>query len=239
MPEDKKEDEKVDKKDEKLDETLEDENEEEEEKQEEEKEKFVFESEEDFVKKTSTIFDSVLEKRRQAREEEKAKRQADKQLAEDSKEPERIFPKNYQAKDWEEAGSRILSAWEKKQAARQNKAKMEVDNINKRYDDELVNIRNQNPKLPAKGTEEGMTWEKEIAKTALKYGSTTMTGAYEAWKDTGGDKAISKKQKNLASKIGTTSSARPTQSVRKYEDVSSTDLDSAEERAVEAFKKLS
>ena len=133
-----------------------------------------------------------------------------------------------------------MNAVERRQTAKQAKAKRDVDNINLRYDGELAEIRRQNPKLPARGTEEGIAFEKEIARAALKYGSTTMSGAYEAWKDTGsGKKKVSKKQKGTASKVGTTSSGGTTQGKRKYEDVAETDLDEAEERAVAKFKKLS
>lgn len=211
---------------------------EEEEKKEEEEEKkeepFAFKSQEEFDKAVEDKLQATLDERARKRREEKEAKKREAPLGE----PEKIFEK--EPKDWEEAGRRIVEYKDKRDMARATAVRQEIDTANREFDEQIVEIRRANPDLPATGTEEGDKFDRKLAEVGAKYKLSTMTDAYEIWKDTEGGKGggISKTQKGLASKVGKGGGGGAPAKKRSYGEVAGRSMDEAEEAAVKKFRSL-
>jgi len=209
---------------------------EDEEKEEEEEKGFSFESEEDFIEKTSRVFERVLEKREKKTDTDTEKKETD-----------RIFPEGFKPRDWEEAGQKIHEAWERKQKAMADELKRKADEINREWDNQLADLRIKNPNLPKAGTKEGASFDQELSGIIAKYkGVTNMNEAYEIWeaKHGGGkggenQKDVSGKQKDLVKKIGKSSAGEEEKKQKKYQEIAGKDMDDAEEAALRRWKELS
>ena len=186
-------------------------------------EEFKFKSEEEFMEKIKGVIDNALEEKVEKEEEPPVEPP-----------PEGIFKEA--PKDWNEAADTIISAYEEKQIAKQEELKARVDKVNQEYDKELEEIRKNNPDLPKKGTEEGNTFEKELASVGLKYkGVTNMNEAYDIYTalHTGGKAEPSSKQTSIASKVSKGGSATAPTGEKKYSRIAGRSMDDLLEEDME------
>lgn len=195
-------------------------------------EPFAFKSKEEFDTAVEERTKAAIEADRRARLEEEARKKRE------VGEPEKIFEKA--PADWEEAGQRIVEFQERRTETRDRVVRERIAAINREYDEQIVEIRRQNPNLPAKGTEEGEEFERELAEIGARFkGVTNMTEAYEVYEaKAGGAEKIGTKQKGVAGKVGKPSGGAPPLTKREYKKVAGRTLDEAEEAAVRKFRQL-
>lgn len=194
---------------------------------------FAFESEEDFENRVSRVFERVLERQKKPESEPKSE-------PKDDDEP--IFPKDYKPADWNEAGQKMLEAWEKKQQAKQAEQMKRMEEINKQWDQQLDDIRYKNSDIPKANTKEGKKFDKDLAGILAKYkGVTDMNEAYEIYEATHqADKKepASDKQKDLAKKVSQGSGGDTNEPERKYEEVAKRSIDQARDAAIRRWEEL-
>jgi hypothetical protein len=208
---------------------------------EEKKEGFSFESEQDFMEKTAKVMGSVLDERARAKREAKQRKVEEKEGGLSDK----IFPEGYSAPNWEDPSRKIIDRAKaeirREDAERHRKATERLESISQEFDNQIAQIRKDNPNLPAQGTEKGNEFERELAEIGAKYkGITNMHDAYEIWgvKQTKKSRPSSR-QRETASKVGRPTGGPTPTKKRPYAKVAGRSLDEAEDAAVKRFKELS
>jgi len=220
---------------------------EEEEKEEEEegkkKKKTVTLTEEEVDKRIENGVQKTLEARRKARLEEKERKKAEKE----GKLPPRIFKEGYTASGWEEPARAIIDRAKEEirgeDAATKEETAKRIRVAEGEIDEEIAKIREENPKLPKKGTKEGDDFETELAQISMELagGLMPVAKAFEVWKlqQAVGKGGPGTKQKGLLTKISKGGGGEiKTKEKKKYSGIAR-DMDDAEERAVKKFKALS
>jgi len=162
---------------------------------------FTFKSEDELVEKVTEIqkkirADEKAEEEARIKEEEAKKKG---EVIEDFADP------NYRPANWNQAFKdmypKIRDNILKDISNLTAKQRKQLDEINKGFDEEIAQIRKDNPSLPAKGTKEGIKFDKDLAAIGAKYKLGSMSDAYNIYKDTHAKKEVPPTQKNLVSKI--------------------------------------
>ena len=136
-----------------------------------------FENEEAF----NAAVDKVVATREQAQKEaeEEAQRQAE-------ADKDRFMPKDYKAKDWDEAAKTMYPAFRERfreeLKAEQETYRKKINEINKGFDSEIENLRKTDQSIPETGTKERTDFDRELASLGVKYGVNNMTQAYNIYK---------------------------------------------------------
>jgi len=198
-------------------------------------EKFSFDSKEDFDRAIQERVDQkIAELKDQLKPEDKKG---------EEKSPDFVDPA-WTPKNWNEAAQTLYPKFEEAIIGKIQKLsaeqKSKIDEINKSFDKELIDIRTENPNLPKVGTEEGDKFEMELSQIGTKYKLVTMKDCYNIYKDLhANDKAPNPTQKNLADKVSHGGNTTPAQATIKYKDISAKSMDEMADEALSRLKQTS
>jgi len=186
-------------------------------------EEFKFKTESDFQEAVAANTAKILDEREKAAAEAKLNKPQE----------ERFFEENYQAKDWNEAASKMYPQFkermEKEQQATQEAQKKRIDEINEQFDKEIDEIAKTDDSVPASGTPERAEYVKELTKVGIEFkGVTDMHQAHKIYTAINATKSTTSptsKQKDTASKVGRSGGEATVTKERKNSELSSRSLD--------------
>ena len=202
---------------------------------------FSFKSQEDLDQYLDRFVDSKLPKKEEKKPE--------------GEEIPDFFEKDYKPKDWNDYTKAVLpkiTEYLSKNPKIKESVKAEIalteqekeeakKKINEEIDTEIATLRKTHTDIPKPDSDEGKTWEKDLAQTFIDFPSLrSMDEAYRIMELKKGSKEKTDEEKeSLAKKVGGGSGTGETSKPRKYSEIAGRSMDDAFERALQSLESSS